>query len=64
MTKSLLEAPVVEDGEGDRRFPNPPCTDQSDRFEVFSEPNDIFDQLVTSKQALGAGGGDSPTGTP
>ena len=49
VSKPFLDAIVVKDSQGDGCFPNPPCTDESDRCEVFSEANDLVDQLVTSK---------------
>ena len=30
LAKSLFDAIVVEDGEGDGCFPDPPCADESD----------------------------------
>ena len=42
IAKSFLNAMVVQDSEGDGCFPNPPCANESDRFKVFSETNDIF----------------------
>ena len=41
--KSALDATVVEDSEGDTRFADPPCTNESDWFEVFSETNNLLD---------------------
>ena len=38
---------MVEDGEGDGGFPNPPCTDEGNGFEVFSESDNLLNQLVT-----------------
>jgi hypothetical protein len=35
LAKSIFGSNVVEDGEGDRRLPDPPCTDESDSFEIF-----------------------------
>ena len=45
----LLYPVVVEDGECDRCFPDPPCTGESEGFEVFSESNNLRNQVVTSK---------------
>jgi hypothetical protein len=45
----LFDLIMMEDCEGDRCLPDPPCADESDRFEVFSEFDDLFNQLVTSK---------------
>jgi hypothetical protein len=35
LAKSFFDPIVVKEDEGNRRFPNPSCTDQSDGFEVF-----------------------------
>jgi hypothetical protein len=48
-TKVFLDPIIVEDGEGDRGFPDPPCTDEGDRVEVSSITDDIVDELVTAK---------------
>jgi hypothetical protein len=42
IAKSIFDPIVVEDGEGDRRFPDPPCTDESNGFEVLSESSDLL----------------------
>ena len=47
--KLCRDAIVVEDRQGDGRFPNSPGTDESDRCEVFSETNDLVDQFVASE---------------
>ena len=39
----VLNAMVMENSEGDGRFPNPPCTNESDGFKVFSETDNLFD---------------------
>ena len=49
VSKPLPDSIAVEDGQSDRRFPDPSCTDESDWSEVFCETNDLFDQLVASK---------------
>jgi hypothetical protein len=49
LAKPFLDAIVVEDGEGDGCFPDPPCTDESDGFQVFSESDDLLDQLFASE---------------
>ena len=49
IAKPFLDAIVMEDSESDRSFPNPPCPDKSNGFEVFSESNDLVDQFVTSE---------------
>ena len=49
ISKTSLDAIVVENGQSDGRFSNPPCTDEGDWSEVFCETNDLFDQLVASE---------------
>ena len=39
----VLDSRVVEDCEGDRRFPDPPRTDESNGLELFSETDDCLD---------------------
>jgi hypothetical protein len=46
LAKPLLDAVVVEDGQGDGCLPDPPCADESDGREVFGETNDLLDQFV------------------
>ena len=48
-SKRCLDAIVVEDGESDGRFSNPPCTDESDWGEIFCKANDLLDQIVASE---------------
>jgi len=47
--KPFLDAIVVEDGEGDGRFPNPSCADESNWSEIFCEADDLIDQILTSE---------------
>jgi hypothetical protein len=54
--KPVLDAIVVEDGQRDGRFPDAPCTDESDGFEVFGETDDLLDQFVTSETRPGRRG--------
>ena len=49
VSKPLLDAIVVEDSQGDRCFPDPPWSDESDRSEISCKANNLLDQLVTSK---------------
>ena len=49
VSKLLLDATMVEDGEGDRCLPDPPWTDESDWREVFCEADDLLDQLVAAE---------------
>ena len=53
MTKSLLDAVVVEDGKGDGGFPDATCTDESDRTETLCQADDLLNQLGTSKTGPG-----------
>jgi hypothetical protein len=49
VAESIFDPIVVEDCESNGRLPDAPCADESDGFEVFSEPYDLFNQLVTSE---------------
>ena len=49
VSEPLFDAIVVEDGQSDRGFPNPPCTEESNWSEGFYEVNNSLDQLVASK---------------
>ena len=49
VTEPLPDTIVMEDGESDGCFSNPPWTDESDWSEVFSEIDDLIDQLGTSE---------------
>jgi hypothetical protein len=49
VAKSIFNPIVVEDGESNGRLPDASCADESDGFEVFSEPDDLFNQFVTSE---------------
>ena len=53
VAKSILDAIVVEDSEGDGRFSNPPCTDESDRLEVFRETDKFLNQLIAPETGPG-----------
>ena len=52
ITKSFLDAVVVKDGEGNSRFPDSPCTDESDGLELLGEVDDLLDQRVASEKRL------------
>ena len=56
IAKPGLDPIVVEDSEGDGRFPDAPCTDESNRFEVFSETDDLLDQFSASETCPGLRG--------
>ena len=43
VSKTFLDAIVVEDSQSDGRFPDPTWTDESDWREVFGEVNDLLD---------------------
>ena len=49
IAKTLLDAIVVEDNQGDARLANSASTDESDRSEVFCQTDDLLDQLTTSE---------------
>ena len=42
VAKPLLDSIVVEDGQGDRSFPDPAGADESDWTKVFSEMDDLL----------------------
>ena len=41
--KPCVDARMVEDAECNQCFPDPPRTDESDRFEVFGETDNLLD---------------------
>ena len=41
--KPFLDSIVMEDGQSDRRLPDPPWTDESAWSEVLCETNDLLD---------------------
>ena len=47
--KPCLDAVVVEDREGNRGFSDSRWTDESDRFEVLGEFNNLLDQAGASE---------------
>ena len=49
LAKTSLDPIVVEDGESNRCFPDPPWADESDRFQVFGDPDDLLHQFIASK---------------
>ena len=49
IAKTLLDAIVVEDNQGDARLANSASTDESDRSEDFCQTDDLLDQLTTSE---------------
>jgi len=50
VTKSSFDAIAVEDGQSGRSLANSARTDQSDWGQGFCETNDLFDQIVASKE--------------
>ena len=42
VAKSLLDPILVENGQGDRGFPNSASADESDWMKVFGEMNDLL----------------------
>ena len=53
ITKAALGPVVVEDSKGDGGFPNSPCTNESNGFEVFGETGNLLDQLTASETGPG-----------
>ena len=49
VTESLSDAIVMEDGQSDGCLANPTDTNEGDRCEVFSQTENLLNQLVTSK---------------
>ena len=49
IAKTLLDAIVVEDNQGDARLANSASTDESDRSEDFCQTDDLLDQLTASE---------------
>jgi hypothetical protein len=49
LAEPFLDAVVVEDGQSNRRLPDPPYANESDGCEFFGETNDLLDQLVASE---------------
>jgi hypothetical protein len=47
--KPILDARVVEGGQRDGCLADPSDTDKSNGRQVFSEDNDLFDELVASE---------------
>lgn len=50
VAKPLLDAMVVEDGQGDGCLPDPTSTDESKWGEVFCKVDDLVDQIVTPEK--------------
>ena len=50
VTKSLLDAIVVKNGQCDRCFPDTSRTNESDGCEVLNEANDLLNQLAASEE--------------
>ena len=55
ITKPVLDAVVMKNGESDGCFPDPSCANEGYGFEVFGETNKLFNELV--KQVLQWGWG-------
>ena len=49
VSKPLLDAVVMEDGEGDRCLPDPSWANESEWGEVLGEVDDLLNQIVTSE---------------
>ena len=50
VAEPLLNSIVVEDGQRDGGFSDPPGTDESDWMKVFNEMDYLLDQLIASKE--------------
>ena len=48
-SEPLLYAIVVEDGQSNGRFPDPPCTNESDWSDMFCEVDDVVNQILASE---------------
>ena len=49
LAEPLLDAMVMENGQGDRRLADSASTDEGDRSQVFGETDDPLDQFVASE---------------
>lgn len=49
IAKPFLDAIVMQDSESYRGFTDPPCTDESEVFEVYGKANDFLDQPIASE---------------
>jgi len=52
IAKPFFDAIMAEDSQGDRRFPDSTCADESDWYKVFSETNYPPNQLVAPETGL------------
>ena len=50
IAKSCLDAIVVEDSQGKRRFPDSTYADESKRIEIFGKANDPRNQIIAPKK--------------
>ena len=64
ITKTPFDAFMVEDTESNGCFSYAPCTDKSDGVKVFSEVNDLIDQLIAPETGLWRQGSYFPLGNP
>ena len=53
VTEPFLYAAVVEDGESNGCFTNPPWTDKSDWSEIFDKTNNTLDELLAPEAGPG-----------
>jgi hypothetical protein len=56
VAKPALDAIVVKDSERNRCLPNPPCTDESEGFEIISKASDVLDQCIAPETSPGRRG--------
>ena len=53
IAKAVLDPIMVEHRKGDGGFPNPPCTDESNGFKVFSQIGNLLNQFAASETGPG-----------
>ena len=49
VSKPCFDAIVVEDGQGNGRFSDPPWTDEGDWGQVFCEVDNLLDDIVATE---------------
>ena len=52
VTELMFDAMVVKDSEGNGCFSDPPCANESNRFEILGESDDLLDQCVAPEKGL------------
>ena len=49
VAKAYFDPIMVENGESNRCFPDPPGADESDGLEIFSEPDNLLDKPIATE---------------